>query len=283
MLSGSDMLSSAPKKTAQFKEIFISYNQDVAEHFNKLSQPEKVFIALMYQASIPGNQILIDQVHRHGCEVFELFKVLCDEQNHLLELEKIGSLKFEQSSAQQFIEQVKTYLVYLFTNSGQYFKKESENEKRTPSKIGLTALTQKNISLAFNELGLTDQAKRVLDLERTIFDSTYEPTLTVAGSIEKSAVNIYAKGDELNSVESFTSADYNAVSEQAFNAGACYYMLDTKGKRIPRVLDYAVSGKYGIQLTEMVKWIKLAHAHAAQFSQYFDQHLVASLEHLIKS
>lgn len=283
MLSGSDMLSSAPKKTAQFKEIFISYNQDVAEHFNKLSQAEKVFIALMYQASIPGNRILLDQVHRHGCEVFDLFKLLCDEQARLIDLEKTGSLVFKQSSAQEFIDQVKTYLVYLFANNGQYFKKESENEKRTPSKIGLTALTQENISLAFNALGLTGQAKRVLDLERTIFDSTYEPTLTVAGSIEKSAVNIYAKGDEPGSSETFTSADYDVVSEQAFNGGACYYTVDTQGKRTPRVLDYAVSGKYSRELTEMVKWLERAQAHAAQFPEHFDQHLVASLAHLIKS
>lgn len=283
MLSGSDMLSSAPKKTAQFKEIFVSYNQDVADHFNKLSQPEKVFIALMYQASIPGNRILLDQVHRHGCEVFDLFQLLCNEQTRLLDLEKKGSLLFEQSSVQEFIDQAKTYLVYLFANNGQYFKKESENEKRTPGKLGLNALTKKNIILAFKLLGLADQAARVQDLEHTIFDHTYEPTLTVAGSIEKSAVNIYAKGDEPGSPATFTSADYDAVSEQAFNAGACYYAVDTQGKRTPRVLEYAVSGKYGVELTEMVKWLKSAQVHAEKFPEHFDQYLVASLEHLIKS
>jgi len=277
------MLPSAPKKTAQFKEIFISYNQDIAEHFNKLSQPEKVFIALMYQASIPGNRILFDQVHRHGCEILDLFKLLCDKQARLVELNKTGSLVLEQCSIQEFIDQAKAYLVYLFANNGQYFKKESENEKRTPGKIGLTGLSLKNVRSALNALGFPIQAARVEDLERTIFDHTYEPTLTVAGSIEKSAVNIYAKSDESNSPETFTSDDYDVLSEQDFNGGACYYAVDTNGKRMPRVLEYAVTGKYGKELTEVVKWLKLAHVHAAEFPEYFDQHLVASLVHLIKS
>lgn len=285
MLLGSDMLPSAPKQTAQFKEIFVSYNQDIEQHYNKLSEPEKTFIALMYQASIPGNRILMDQVHRHGPEVFNLFKTLYDQQGQLAELEKSGSVKFEQSSCEEFINQVKTYLVYLFVNNGQYFKKESENEKRTPGKLELTALTKENLCKAFEVLRLTDKANRVQALDRTIFDHTYEPTLTVAGSIEKSAVNIYAKSDHPNNSQSFTQADLDALEDQDFNNGACYYdvQITNNNKRVARVTPYAVNGKYSKDLEVMVSWLRKAHHVAAQSPEYFDQHLVTSLEHLITS
>lgn len=285
MLLGSDMLSSAPQQTAQFKEIFVSYNQDIEQHFNKLSEAEKTFIALMYQASIPGNRILMDQVHRHGPEVFDLFKTLYDQQGKLTQLEKSGSVIFEQSSCEEFIDQVKTYLVYLFVNNGQYFKRESENEKRTPNKLELAALTKENLCRAFEALGLVDKADRVQVLERTIFDHTYEPTLTVAGSIEKSAVNIYAKSDHANDPQSFTQADFDALDDQDFNNGACYYDVQvTKDKkRVARVTPYAVNGKYGKELEIMVSWLRKAHDVVIKHPEYFDQHLVTSLEHLITS
>lgn len=285
MLSGSDMLPSAPKQTAQFKEIFVSYNQDIAQHYNKLSEPEKVFIALMYQASIPGNRILMDQVHRHGLELFDLFKTLYDQRVQLVELEKTEKLTFAEHSVDQFNDHVRTYFVYLFVNNGQYFKKESENEKRTPSKLGLTALSKENICAAFEALNLPEKATRVQELERTIFDASYEPTLTVAGSIEKSAVNIYAKSDQKNDSKTFTQADLESLEDQDFNGGACYYDVQiTQGdKRIACAIPYAVNGKYSQDLEIMVSWLRQAHKLAAQFPGHFDQHLVSSLEHLITS
>lgn len=287
MLSGKDMLlPSAPQTTEQFKEIFISYNQDIQEHYNKLSEPEKIFVALMYQASVAGNGIVMDQVHRHGIEVFDLFMTLYDRRLDLVNLEKMGSIKFQEGDCQKFIEQVKTYLVYLFVNNGQYFKKESEHEKRTPAKIGLNLLTLHAVCEAFVALKLLDKCERVKILARTIFDASYESTLMVPGSIEKSAVNIYAKGDKKDDPKTFTQIDLELLEDQDFNAGACFYdvQVSPEGKdRVPSVVPYAVNGKYGKELERVVFWLREAHLFTVQHQQYFDHHLVASLEHLISS
>ncbi|MFH0898955.1 MAG: hypothetical protein V1855_05220, partial [bacterium] len=265
-------LESAPQMIEKYKEIAIQYNSDVVSLYNSLTPEERVFVYYLFRASLPGNRIFADQIHRHALEVIKLFETVVDHQDTLIQHEHDQYLK--TFDVKKFIDQAKTFLVYLWTNHGQYFQREHANAKRTPERLGLGLLTQKNLIAALKSISFPDAEKTVLHLTPTIFDKTIEPTICVPNSIKDSAVNVYAPN--------FTEQDYATLSIQTQNKLNAYFHVDeSEGKREPKMVPYAIGAKYDQELSTSLTWLKRACGHAQKFPKIFDTHLVESLKLLI--
>ncbi len=263
-------LAMPPASIEQFHEIAIKFNTNLVDLYNSLSQPERIMLYYLWRASMPGNRIATDQLHRHGVQILDLFKTL--------ELNKKTIAKISASDLgcdpAQFIKDAQTYLIYLWTNHGQYFLREHSNEKRTPKKLGLTTLTPETLAKALNVVGINDAEEIIETLAQTIFDENYESTCTIPNNIEQSAVNMYAPN--------FTEKDYQQLTAHERNKLNAYFDIDTTdGKHAPRMTPYAVQGRYGAELGVAQHWLKKAYEHAQQNTTYFDAHFVKSLEHLI--
>jgi dipeptidyl-peptidase III len=255
-------MKNPPKKVGTYNEIAIRYNENVVNHYNELSLEEKIFCYYMWRASLPGNRIAADQIHRNSLEVLDVFTIICKGLKFFN-----GELSF---SKDEFIKQIKTFLVYLWTNHGQYFQREHNNEKRTPHKLGLDLLTKKNVVNILEKLGKNFLVKKVDDLEKIIFDETYEPTCTVPNDIEKSACNFYSPDFTEQHYEMLSSSDRKKVN-------VYFSILDEKTVMLP----YAIGKKYGQELEVSVFWIKKAKELVFETPKKFDQHMMKSLEYLV--
>ncbi|MFH1831478.1 MAG: hypothetical protein ABH827_01615 [bacterium] len=254
-------LNQAPDRIENYKEIAVLYNTNVTQLYNSLTPQERVFVYYLFRACLPGNRILADQLHRHGLEITNIFEHIINNQDKL-------------SDRTKFLEQAKTFLVYLWTNHGQYFLREHSNEKRTPNKLGLDLLTQENILAVLGRTGFADAQEKLLHIAPALFDDTIEPTICVPGSIADSAVNIYAPD--------FTEQDYSQIPVQDQSKLNAYFYVEHNGQRMPKSMVYSVDGKYGQELTVSAYWFKKAYEHAQKYTQNFDEHIIKSLELLIK-
>jgi dipeptidyl-peptidase III len=251
-------LPSAPSHIDTFNEIATQYSYLLPALYNQLSPQERVFIYYIFRAGLPGNRIVTDQIHRYGLHITHIFEYIVDHAD-----------KIEDHN---FIADVKTYLVYLWTNHGQYFAKEHVHEKRTPAKIGLRYLTEQALKKVWAHI---EQDPHELEaLLPYIFEETLEPTNCVPDAIEESAVNLYAPD--------FTEADYTALPAENRNFINAYYAVRTDGNnRIPVVHRYTIGGKYSQELEIACYWLEKAYAHVSEHPTYFDEHMGTSLHHLI--
>lgn len=243
-----------------YYEISVQRHEGIEGLYSNLTPQERIVAYFLYRACLPGNRILTDQHHRHALAIQEMFEHLYKHQNLL-----------EKNNGTEFVKQIKTFLVYLWTNHGQYFVNEPENNKRTPGKLKLHLITAESLTKALQEIGLDDAEKIVNEVSDSLFNQDVEPTLSVAGSIEKSAINIYAPG--------FTKAHYDALSPSKRGRINGSYLLDTLKK--PQMHLYSAQEKYAHELSVAVHWFEKTHDWSARFPQQFDEHFVASLKHLI--
>lgn len=261
-------LIKAPEKIEKYNEIAVKYPGELNKYFNSLSVEERIFIYYLYRASLPGNRIIADQHHRNSLEIIDLFQTVYNNQN------KIIDLYGKSSEIIKFIEQCKTFLVYLWTNQSHYFKQEHTNNKRTPSKLSLDAIKKEKLIEIFTKLSEPEKVETIEKLEAVIFDENYEPTMTVSNSIEKSAVNIYSPD--------FTDEDYENLDPQEKSLEHAYFeVVLENNKRKVKVIPYSINGKYKKELKVSIFWLKKAYNHAKKYPQYFDKHLVQSLKYLI--
>lgn len=257
-----------PQKIECFNEIATQYDSQLPAVYNVLTSQERIFIYYMFRANLPGHRICADQMHRHAIDIIELFEYILERSSTLKEL-KLATIDLDT-----FLQNVKTYLVYLWTNHGQYFAKEHANEKRTPDRLGLTALTSDNLVQVLQALGYENAQAAVQQLAPSIFDHSIESTLCIPDNIEGSAGNIYAPD--------FTAEDYQAIPAKDRTHINAYFFVEKKDdRRIPRIQLYKVGGKYTHELEVSVHWLKKAHEHAQRYPQTFDKNLVKSLEYLI--
>lgn len=263
------VLAQPPSTIKQYKEIAIQYDEEITSAYNMLTPEERIFVYYFFRASLPGNRIAADQNHRYSLEIIDLFEKIFKAKDKLevLDLQKINT--------KQFITDLETYLVYLWTNHGFYFQREHSDEKRTPNRLGLTTLTQENLIIIATALGIENATEKVTKLSSAIFDQSYEATATVPNSIEQSAINIYAPD--------FTEKDYQALPlDQRHKLNAYFYVELKDWHRIPRIIPYSTQAKYGSELTISTFWLKKALDHARGYPQHFDAHLIKSLEYLIQ-
>ncbi len=263
------ILPSAPDTITAYKEIAVIYDKSLPAHFNSLSAPEKVFVWLMKRASAPGNRICADQLNRYALASKDIFLALYTQRSQLSPANVSGI------DIKQFIDEVKTFVVYLWSQHSQYFARESAEEKRTPAQLNLSTLTRENLVAACRALGLDKQYPDYAACIDFITDGTRETTLTVANDIDTSAINFYAPA--------MTEQDYAALDQQDKTRLSAYFdvIIDADGNRIPQCHTLSTQGRYAKELTVAVHWLKKAHYHAAQHPEYFDQHLVKSLELLV--
>jgi len=257
----------APKTVEQYNEIAIKYNETVPELYNSLSPEERVFIYYIFRASLPGNYIAADQMHRYSNEIREIFETIYNNKEKLASLDSIDY--------KQFIKDVKTFLVYLWTNHGQYFMREHSDEKRTPDRLGLKTLTQENVTYALNHLDYNNAEETLHRLAPVLFDRTIEATCTVPDSINQSACNIYS--------HDFTDDDYETIPADMRNKINAYFYIDqTDGKHTPSMASYSANEKYGKELQVSFFWLQKAYEHAQKHPQYFDKHLTKSLDYMLQ-
>lgn len=263
-------LASAPKTIEQFHEIATQYNSSLADLYNSLSPQERVFAYYMFRACLPGNRIAADQAHRHALPILELSELLFLNEKKLKELQLFS----HDDQHEQFVNELKTYLVLLWANHSQYFSKEHANEKRTPSRMNLTLLTKENIKKAVALLQKDDLLNLLEQVDLSLFDQMHEHTNCIANSIQKSAVNFYS--------HDFTDEDYQVLPpHERTHLNAYYYIKNENNQRIPAVERYRIDGKYSQELSIAAYWLEKALNHVRSYPMFFDQSLVESIEHMI--
>lgn len=266
-------LSVLPQPSSQltiYHEIAVSCNAGMVELYNNLTPQERIFIYYLHRALITGNRIAVQQIHRHALEIQEMCALILKNGRTVRGL-AVAGLDMEQ-----FLDELTTYAVYIWTNHSQYFHKEMSHEKRTPARLGLTTLTADHFVTVLNHLNVADAEAKINNLASSLFETTVEPTLTVPGSIEESAVNMYAPG--------FTTADYAALSpadKSAINASFSV-VVDTAGNRVPRAHYYRVGELFGPELEVVCHWLTKAHEIAAANPAQFDDNLTRSIALLIE-
>lgn len=268
-------LDTAPEHIETFKEIAVTYDDKLPAALNSLQPEERVLVYYLFRASLPGNRICTDQMHKDGLAIQHIFQTIFEQEAALIARAKQKDPVLGKLNVPKFMQEVKTYLVYLWVNHGQYFEREHADEKRTPGRLGLKLLSKEHITNVLTVLDCKLLAEQVSELAAVIFDHTYQPTGTVPNSIEKSARNFYAPG--------FTEDDYQALPTESRAGLNTYGALETTrdGVTTPIVLLYAVHGKYGQELAVSAHWLQKAYEHAQKYPVLFDEHLVKSLEYLI--
>lgn len=265
-------LEKAPDTIYKYKEIAVHYQRGIEEHFNNLSLEEQIFAYYMYRASLIGNKIAVNQNYKTGTTVIKIFENLYNSQDVLKTLE--SKISF---SLQEFIEQLKIFLVYLWSNHGQYFAKEFSNEKRTPKKLNLNLLTHNNLKEALGLInGELDSS--ILDQEdiyKSLFDDNYQATLTVPNSIDKSNINFYS--------QDFTDELYHTVpADIRSKINISFYSEKNGSKLEPKWEIWSQNHRYNKEITVAIKWLEKAKEHAKNNTKYFDKYTPESLGHLIK-
>ncbi len=262
-------LEAAPQQLELFKEIATQRNEQLPELWNTLTPQERVLAYFLYRASNAGNRIIADQTHRHAVEIIEIFEKIV--QNKAVIKQKCA----QTFDVDAFLKEAETFLVYLYAHHGQYFLKEFENHKRTPEKMQLKMLVLGNIVVALNAIGLHEPHHLVNRLRESIFDASYEPTVTVEGSIEESAGNYYSPD--------FTEQDFELLDPESKVALNVYsYIASVNGVPVPMVERYKIGGKYSAELEVAHYWLTKAHDHAVKYPEIFDKHIPASLKHMLK-
>jgi dipeptidyl-peptidase-3 len=250
-----------------YHEIATLYNEHLSALWNALKPEERIFAYYMVRASLPGNRIYADQVHRHALALIDLFQSLISHKT-LIRLT-------DATITKQFIEQAETFLIYLYAHHGQYFLKEFEDHKRTPHTMGLTALTKDSLIAALTTIGIDNADQKLTALSDSLFNEHIEPTLTVSGSIEKSAGNFYSAD--------FTEDDFMSLPLHERAALNNYLWVDTTtGKRIARSAVYKIGGKYSAELEVAHHWLTKARNFSANHPDIFDKHIPASLDHMLR-
>ena len=261
-------LHEPPSTTEYFYEIAIQYNPKLPALWNSLTPEERIFAYYMMRASAPGNRIKADQTHKDAVEIIELFKSIISNQD------QVRSSCSDRMNTEQFLADAELFLTYLFAHHGQYFLKEYADHKRTPACLNLIALTPDTLLFALQALDMSDAKEVVARLQASIFDAMSQPTVTVDGSIEQSAGNIYSAD--------FTQHDFDTFDPMIKSALNAYFYIEyCNGIRTPQVELYKMGGKYCQELEVAHYWLGKAYAHVNQHPGIFDEHIAKSLGHML--
>lgn len=245
----------------RYGEIAVLHQPCIAEAFSKLEPEERVMCYYLSRACYAGNQIMTDQLYRHGLELQTMFKDLYNNRQ-----------KLQKMFGKQFVREVADYFVYLFVNHGPYFLREHSKDKRSPQILNLKTLTVDKLTKALTAIGYADAPQRVKGLKDFLERNEYDETLTVKSSIEKSAVNTYERG--------FNKALFDQIVSPYKGALNARYTLDKQ--KNPIVELYRVGGRCDQALSVAVFWLKKALEYGQKNISHFDRYFVESLELLIK-
>lgn len=265
------MLSNTPDHIERFHELAAVFNEKLYKPYNSLTAAERVFAYFLYRASLPGNRIATDQLSKHGILIRDVLLALFKNEKALLQLDrKHIPCKNETFTPKKFIQELKIYLVYVWSNHGFYFLRESSHEKRTPASLNLKTLTKDTISWALNFLNLHELSARFIIDADTILNQSIDHTATVPDSINNSSSNFYAPNmsDDL----------YNTLSAKE-KSGINKYFYHEDGS--VKTTLYAKGMRYDKELTVAIFWLEKALALTLEHQDSFDAAMRESLENLI--
>ncbi|MEX0848860.1 MAG: hypothetical protein WD055_01390 [Candidatus Dependentiae bacterium] len=267
VLSIQAKLSPPPKGLQTFHEIAVQYKSGIDEIFNTLHPEERIFLYYLYRASLPGHYLCSHQIHRHAVEIMDLFESILEQREQLKKME--CQLDF---SVEDFTNEVITYLVYLWTNHGQYFLHDEYEQKRTPLDLKCQLITPENLQKVISVIGSNKSINHLLS---SIFDNEVEKTLCVDGDIAESAINIYHPD--------FTEQDFVSLPEDKRSQINAYFdVAYVDDERCPHVNVYKVGGRCSQELEVAVHWLQKAYEHVRHYPQLFDIHTERSLDYLIQ-
>lgn len=212
-----------------------------------LSKPNRLFAYYMYMAERPTHRIYLKQL----CPYPET-------------LDKIHRVLKEMDKEHQIYEELKRYWVYLYVNYGVHFARSNKENKYTPEMLGLNTITPQ--SLKGIGVELTE------DEQRYLFDYHHLPTLTVKGNIEASGSAFFGTG--------MTTQLYQTMSSERQNMLNGYHYLDSDTGEV-KTTTYSLQGICQEEIRQSLNWLEKALDVARDYPVDFDNHTVASLEHLI--
>lgn len=167
-------------KKEQFHEVLVHYMHGIPEVYNGLTPGERIMVYYLYRACIPAGPIYADQMHRFSISLIAIFESI-----------NAQAPAIRNELGDDFIKQAQTYLVYLLSNNGPYFKREHPHKKRTPSLLGLAELTKANLIKAL-QIAKPNSTEALKTVWSFLDDHTYDTIATVSGNIDASGVNIYS-------------------------------------------------------------------------------------------
>lgn len=269
MVNALSQLQIPPETVEYYNEIATCYNAELPELWNGLTPEERIFAYYMMRASIPGNIIMADQMHRDAVDLISLFHTIITNKE-IIQRSCTGHM-----DVPQFLKEAELFLIYLFAHHGHYFLKEFEDHKRSPQRLNMTELTPKNLALVMKALNIQNADLIEELLQKALFDASHEPTLVVEGSIEQSSGNLYAPD--------FTQKDFDEVSPELKSVLNAYFSIEEHdNKRVPKVEFYKIGGKFSRELEVAHYWLSKAHEHVLKFPNQFDQYIPQSLAYLLK-
>lgn len=248
----------------------VVHDEKIHELYNSLSKAERIYAYYLYRAALPGNRIICDQYHRFGLQIIDLFVKLRSICNMLATPELQSRPNWNL-----FVEQIDIYFVFLITNHGTYSVRSTSNNKKSPNSLELNELTFENVKYVFNYFKLYDEVKILVALNDAIFNENYEPTQTVQGDINSSAVNVYSPD--------FTNEDYENIPSEEKSKINVYFCKDSTGKI--KIIPYSIRNKfnkYPRELAVSYYWLQKAHDHVLKHPEYFDEHTAKGLDYLMK-
>lgn len=242
------------------QNIFIRYgnviflkHSELHRFYNDLSAEEKIFLYYMFRAALPMNRVFEDQRQRHILPIIDFFSTLWKRRKEL---------KLRQDLSQD----ISDYLVLLWVHHGNYLSLGTKRLKFTPQTFGLNTITADVLRDSALQLGIALNQ----DLLDAIFDKQLDPYITVAGDIEKSAVNIYSAD--------FKNSDFVKLPQSYKNS--INSRLSRKNEAV--VIEYYKSGgRCSKELDVAIYWLQKAYDFASKHSQ-FDRYMTKSLYYMIK-
>ncbi|HLX12010.1 MAG TPA: peptidase M49, partial [Bacteroidota bacterium] len=177
-----------------------------ADGFDQLTLKEKIFSYYLYQAAISGRDISIDQHHPDALAVRDLFE---------------GVYTHSKGIDPVILGKITTYVKLFWINNGFY---DNYNSKKfvpecTFAEFKTACETAQKNGAKFDLHGKTLSAT-LTRLEKVIFDSTFEPTLTNKSPgedwIKASAGNFYSRNLTLAEVDAWskTGAERNPLNSK---------------------------------------------------------------------
>lgn len=232
----------------EFGEIGAVRSVEIPEEVAKLTPDERVVLYYLYRAGLPMNRVFQDQMHPKANEILRVVE-------HLINEVESRKLVEEGVVSGEVLSDLRTYFVYIATNHSQYYLREHANNKRTPSRIGLSALTQDLYqNLVMNICGVPESVSGdPLASVPYIFDASFEPELCVTGNIAESSSGLYGPG--------FTNESYSALDAGSRGGINSYYYLDSSGSPAVRRYGAADGLQNSEELSVALVWLQRALDH----------------------
>jgi hypothetical protein len=224
--------------------ISTAFDREGFDALHSISPQQRVLVYYLHRAAIAGYRITLFQMCPHPGVLDALYRLI---QSHSADDDR------------ELHDQLCAWWVYLFANFGVHCQRESENNKKVPSDMGLDRITpdvlrRLGVSLAEAE-------------ERYLFDRSYFPTATVHEKIEESGNAFYPPG--------YKQSMYAALTQDERDCLVAYHTPEG-------MKTYSTHGVCKEELTDVVKWLKLAMAWSNQFPDQIHPDIGKSLDLLIQ-